>query len=181
MINTSHSPTFYPAKLLEYNAKERTAMIEMKGLTDGIPKGIPAMLAYPIGDDDLDTERLLEKGADIWVFFEQGDTTKPIIAFYRRHGKKKAVVGIRRIRNKIIELLATQAIKLFAPKLISINSDGSINIKAENINIDGAVSINGDITHTGSQTSSGDVVASGISVSQHTHIGNKGRPTSTPN
>ncbi len=166
MINTSHSPTFYPAKLLDYNPKERTANIEMKGLTDGIPKGIPAMLAYPIGDDDLDTERLLVKGADVWVFFEQGDTTKPVIAFYRNHGEKQAVIGIRRIRNKVIELLAQQAIKLFAPKLIKINSDGEIIIKAPKVIIDGDIEHKGNQNTKGKITASSDVVASGISLTK---------------
>lgn len=56
-------PYFYPAKLVSYNPTERTAMIQMDGLTDG-SDGIKATLAYPIGDDDLDTERELLPGAD---------------------------------------------------------------------------------------------------------------------
>ena len=77
----------HPATLVSYDKEMRTAKVTIKGLTDGVDEGITAMLAYPIGDDDLDTERELIAGADVWVFFEQGDTTMPVIAFYRRHGQ----------------------------------------------------------------------------------------------
>ena len=83
-----------PAILVSYDKVKRTAMVNIPGLTDGEPNGIGAMIAYPVGDDDLDTERELIPGADVWVFFENGDTTMPVIAFYRRHGKGRAVTDV---------------------------------------------------------------------------------------
>ncbi|STY95204.1 hypothetical protein [Moraxella atlantae] len=103
------TPYFYPAKLLSYDKHKRTAKISIAGLTDGASDGLTALLAYPIGDDDKDTERELLAGADCWVFFENGDMACPIIAFYRSHSEG-AMVDVRRIRQANIELLARQNI-----------------------------------------------------------------------
>lgn len=116
-------PYFYPAKLIEYNQNERTAQVHIQGLTDGSPNGLTALLAYPIGDDDLDTERELLKGADVWVFFENGDMSAPVIAFYRSHGKGMAVKDIRRIRQENIEVLARSRITLNAKDLVEVNAE----------------------------------------------------------
>lgn len=179
MRTSSHSPIFYPAKLLDYDPKDRIAMISMKGLTDGVPDGIPAMLAYPIGDNDLDTERELIKGADVWVFFEAGDTTKPVVAFYRRHGKGQAVVGTRRIRQEDIELLARLMVLIQAKNLITIRGD-TVHIKASTLKIDADIIHSGDQKTQGKITASTDVVGGGKSLKTHSHIGNLGKPTSQP-
>lgn len=161
-------PYFYPAKLVSYNPKERTAMIQMDGLTDG-SDGIKATLAYPIGDDDLDTERELLPGADVYVFFEQGDLYAPVIAFYRSHGKGRAVTDTRRIRQENIELLARARVTIKAADLVEV--------EAGEVRITGHVVIDGDITHTGNQSTTGtvtaslDVKAGGVSLKQHTHGG----------
>ena len=161
-------PYFYPAKLVSYNPKERTAMIQMDGLTDG-SDGIKATLAYPIGDDDLDTERELLPGADVYVFFEQGDLYAPVIAFYRSHGKGRAVTDTRRIRQENIELLARAR--------VTINASDLVEVHAGEVRITGHVIIDGDITHTGNQNTTGTVTANtdvktgGVSLKQHTHGG----------
>ncbi|MEY2863590.1 MAG: hypothetical protein RLY58_1297 [Pseudomonadota bacterium] len=96
---------FYPAKILSYNAAARTAQISIAGITDGAEDGLKATFAYPVGDDDKDTEREILPGADVYVFFEQSDTGCPVIAFYRSHGEG-ALKDVRRIRQKQIELIA---------------------------------------------------------------------------
>lgn len=146
------NPYFYPAKLLRYHADKRVANIHIDGLTDGIDEGIEANLAYPIGDDDMDTERLLEAGADVWVFFEQGDVYAPVIAFYRSHGTG-AVVDTRRIRQANIELLAGRQMTLSA-------TDG-ITAATKVMTIDADVVINGNLTHNGDSTITGNVNHSG--------------------
>lgn len=166
------SPFFHPAKLVSYDKRGRTAKVTIEGLTDGLPEGITAMLAYPIGDDDLDTERELLAGADVWVFFEQGDTSMPVVAFYRRHGQGRALVNVRRIRQENIELLARTSITLDAKdfihvraKTINIDAD-TLNITAET-NVKGAINqigdyfITGDHTVNGSQTVNGESIAYG--------------------
>lgn len=155
------SPYFHPAKLVSYDKANRTANVAIAGLTDGVPEGITAMLAYPIGDDDLDTERELLPGADVWVFFEQGDTSMPVIAFYRRHGGGQAVVDVRRIRQQNIELLARARITLTAKDLIqmqaqSVTIDAStVTITADNMNV------KAKINHTGSQSTTGTMSVKG--------------------
>lgn len=166
-------PYFYPAKLIEYNQNERTAQVHIQGLTDGSPNGLTALLAYPIGDDDLDTERELLKGADVWVFFENGDMSAPVIAFYRSHGKGMAVKDIRRIRQENIEVLARSRITLNAKDLVEVNAERVV-INAE-MEFNGNITHNGDTTQNGNQTTSGvitgrsDVVGGGKSLKSHAH------------
>ena len=171
------SPYMHPATLVSYDNKKRTAKVTIVGLTDGVDEGITAMLAYPIGDDDLDTERELIAGADVWVFFEQGDTTMPVIAFYRRHGQGRAAIDVRRIRQENIELLARARVTITAKDLVFI--------QASSITIEGNVLIKGNITHDGNQTvsgnitASGDVKAAGKSLKNHVHGGVKGGGSTT--
>lgn len=170
------SPYMQPATLVSYDNINRTAQVSIAGLTDGVSEGITAMIAYPIGDDDLDTERELIPGADVWVFFEQGDTTMPIVAFYRRHGQGRAVVDVRRIRQKNIEVLARATITLKAQDIINMEA-ATINMKASTLNIDanivqkGNYSMTGDQDITGGLTTTKDVVADNISLIKHPHGG----------
>ena len=147
------SPYMHPATLVSYDNKKRTAKVTIVGLTDGVDEGITAMLAYPIGDDDLDTERELLAGADVWVFFEQGDTAMPIIAFYRRHGEERAVIDVRRIRQQNIELLARAKVTITANDLVFI--------KAQQITIEGEVLITGNVTHKGNSSQTGNAAIKG--------------------
>ena len=154
---------FWPAKILSYDQASHTAQVHIAGLTDGLTDGITADFAYPVGDDDKDTERLITLGADVDVYFERGQPENPVIAFYRSH-RAGGMKDIRRIRQKNIELLATQRLYLKAPNVV----------------IDANVTINGDITHTGDQTTTGtitgstDVVGAGKSLASHLHLGVKG-------
>lgn len=161
------SPYLHPATLVSYDKVNRTAQVAIAGLTDGVAGGITAMIAYPIGDDDLDTERELLPGADVWVLFEQGDTSMPIITFYRRHGQGRAVVDVRRIRQKNIELLARANITLSAKDIIdikakTINIDAAtVNLKAGNFNITAQTNAKGDINQVGDYFMSGDQTING--------------------
>lgn len=163
-----------PAILVSYDKVNRTAMVNIPGLTDGEPNGIGAMIAYPVGDDDLDTERELIPGADVWVFFENGDTTMPVIAFYRRHGKGRAVTDVRRIRQKNIELLARSTVNIDATDLVNINAK-TINISADNINMtaktmtitaSNKLVINANIQHTGNLNTIGSISVTGTMTTQ---------------
>lgn len=168
------SPYIHPAKLISYDKVNRTAKVAIVGLTDGVEDGITAMLAYPIGDDDLDTERELLPGADVWVFFEKGDTTMPVIAFYRRHGKGRATIDVRRIRQENIELLARAQITLDAKDIINlkaetINIDAStINLNASNFNITAKTNVKGNIGQVGNYSMQGNQSITG----SHTVNGN---------
>ena len=156
------SPYMHPAKLISYDKANRTSKVTIAGLTDGVEEGITAMLAYPIGDDDLDTERELIPGADVWVFFEQGDTSMPVIAFYRRHGQGLATIDVRRIRQKNIEVLARSRITLDAKDFIhikakTVNIDAStVNLKASNFNITAQTNVKGDIGQIGNYSMQGN-------------------------
>jgi phage baseplate assembly protein gpV len=163
---------FKRAKILSYDAAKRTAQVHIHGLTDGASQGLTATFAYPVGDDDRDTERQIVLGNDVYVFFEDGDESCPVIAFYSSHGTG-AMVDKRRIRQKNIELLATTKAYIDAP---------TIHLKG-NVIIDGDVTHTGNTTHngntsqTGNQTTTGtitgttNVIGGGKSLATHTHGG----------
>ena len=104
---------FIPAKILSYDAATRTAQVHIDGLTDGAEDGLTATFAYPVGHDDRDTEIQVLVGAEVYVFFAGGQLDSPVIAFYRSHGEG-AVVDTRRIRQKNIEILASNSISIEA-------------------------------------------------------------------
>lgn len=107
---------FYRAKILSYNAQNRTANVHIIGLTDGAEDGLTATFAYAVGDDDRDTELKIVAGNDCYVFFESNDPARPVIAFYASHGTG-ALTDIRRIQQKNIELLAQSGINIEAPAI----------------------------------------------------------------
>ncbi|OTG93558.1 hypothetical protein B9T24_13880 [Acinetobacter sp. ANC 4654] len=151
---------FKRAKILSYNAKGRTAKVYIHGMTDGASEGLTATFAYPVGDSDKDTEREILAGEDVYVFFENGEESRPVIAFFSSHGEN-AVIDTCRIRQENIELLARSKVYLEAPV---------IHIKAKLV-------LEGDFEHEGNQKTTGkitateDVVAAGISVKSHPHSG----------
>ena len=151
---------FRNAKILSYDKNKRTAKIHIPGLTDGASDGLTATFANPVGDSDNDTEREINTGEGVYIFFENGEESRPVIAFFFGHGED-VVVDIRRIRQENIELLArTKA-----------------TIEAPTIHLKGKVVIEGDVEHTGNQTTTGkitatvDVVAAGVSGKSHRHGG----------
>lgn len=123
----------YPATILSYDGNKRTARVSIPSVTDGLDEGITATFAYPVGDDDKDTEREILDGAECYVCFLQGDPSSPVIWGYRSHGTG-AVVDTRRIRQENIELLARANI---TAKAKTIEIDGS-----QTVNIHGAAQIN---------------------------------------
>ena len=135
----------YRGKLLSYDAKTRTAMVHVIGLTDGLTGGIEATLMYGLGEDDRDTELQLELDVmrDVFVEFENGDENCPIIVGYASHSKG-AVVDVRRIRQKNIELFAKANIQIEADTL-NIKGSGTINVTSETlVNINApTVAVNG--------------------------------------
>ncbi|MGP5656808.1 hypothetical protein [Psychrobacter celer] len=161
------SPYMHPAKLISYDKVNRTAKVTIAGLTDGVEDGITAMLAYPVGDDDLDTERELLPGADVWVFFEQGDTSMPVIAFYRRHGQGLATIDVRRIRQENIEVLARSTITLDAKDFINIKASkinldaDTVTINASELNINAETNAKGDINQVGNYFMTGNQLING--------------------
>ncbi|OTG87876.1 hypothetical protein [Acinetobacter sp. ANC 3813] len=123
----------WAATILSYDAAARTARISIPTVTDGLDEGIIATFAYPVGDDDKDTEREILAGAECYIFFLQGQPEAPVIWAYRSHGKG-AVIDTRRIRQENIELLARTNI---TAKAKTIEVDGS-----EVVNIHSAVQVN---------------------------------------
>jgi hypothetical protein len=120
---------FYPATLTAYDSATRIGTVMIDGLTDGADQGLDATFAYPIGESDLDTEIKVDSvalPAPVYVFFEAGDPSVPVIASWRGHQDGSAIVDTRRIRQKNIELLATVKAKIVAP-FIEIDGETRIN------------------------------------------------------
>ena len=131
---------FTPAKILSYDAQQRTAQVHIDGLTDGAEDGLTATFAYPVGHDDRDTEIQVLVGAEVYVFFAGGQFDSPVIAFYRSHGSG-AVVDTRRIRQKNIEILADngvliEAIATKVKGVMSVSSNLSVGTGATGTLVD---------------------------------------------
>lgn len=162
--------TFKRAKLLSYDAVKRTAQVHIFGLTDGASQGLTATFAYPVGDDDRDTERQIVEGNDVFVFFDDGDEASPVIAFFSSHGKGN-VLDVRRIRQKNIELLATTKAYLEAPTIHlkgHVLIDGNVTHNGSQTT-SGSVSVNGSISSGATITASSDVLGGGVSLKLHMH------------
>lgn len=118
---------FYPAKIISYNRTKRRCMVSIEPFTRGDDNGIEAQLAYSIADDDLKTEVKLTEGQEVWVFFEAGDLSRPVVAYSRCHGVG-AEVGTRRIEQDKIELIANESIKIMVGgQLISLDEEITIS------------------------------------------------------
>lgn len=148
---------FYPAKVLSYDSQSRTCRVSIEPFTRGSSDGKVAKIAYPIGHDDLDTEIAITAGMDVYVFFEAGNLSSPVVAFCRSHGVGN-VQGVRRIRQKKIELIADEIV---------------LDTKQ--------VTATGDVQVDNTLTANNDVVANGISLVNHSHSGvRSGNGTTTP-
>lgn len=101
----------YPATIASYASATRKVTVHVAGLTDGSESGLPATFCLPIGENDRDSEILINVGDEVWVEFEKGDPAAPIIVGYRTH-TTDVVVGIRRIRQKNIELVADDSLTI---------------------------------------------------------------------
>lgn len=163
---------FKRATILSYNSASRTAQVHIHGLTDGASDGLTATFAFPVGQDDRDTElKILGNGSsnpDVFVFFENGEHESPVIAFFSSHGSGN-IQDIRRIRQKNIEILAEQDINMQAT---------TINITA-NVNFTGKSTFNGDIEQTSGTIKTPDVIVNGKSTKEHKHKDSRGGDTST--
>lgn len=145
---------FFPAKILSVNVDTKTAMVSIPPYTNG-SQGVKAKIAYPMGFDDQNTELLIEGTPDVYVFFEQGRFSAPVIAFYRTHPNST--------KDKLT----------FKQKTIEIHAE-NMHIKAENIHLDGKVTATNNIDVQGNVNAKGDVVGQGKSLTSHTHGGVQG-------
>ncbi|MDC4334752.1 DUF1983 domain-containing protein [Acinetobacter baumannii] len=142
------------AKILSYNAKDRTAQVHIHGLTDGASEGITATFAYPVGDSDLDTEIQIVDGEDVYVFFENGNEERPVIHSYVSHGDG-AIVGVRRIRQDNIEFISKENLK--------VDSGTTVSIKTPLMNVQANTQQTGNSTLTGNSTVVGNTSVAGNS------------------
>ena len=120
----------WPARVISYDPDARTLQVHIHGLTDGSVNGLTAKIAYPIGDDDRDTELQIEDGLDVWVFFEGGDESKPVAWAASSHGTG-TVKNTRRIRQENIELLADGTVKLTGLEKVVIEGGASVEVSAD--------------------------------------------------
>lgn len=173
---------FYPAVLISYDAVSRIGEVTIEGLTDGADRGLEATFAYPVGESDLDTELKIDAvalPAPVWVFFEAGDPSVPVISAWRGHQDGTALVDTRRIRQKNIEVLATANITLQAIDTIVIHSENVV------INANSSVLINSPMTTIdGKATFTDDVVFGGTVKNNGIDIGSThkhpAKPPSSP-
>ncbi|WP_454667859.1 hypothetical protein [Acinetobacter calcoaceticus] len=165
---------FWPARIVSVDRKGRTANVQISPITDGLESGIKATFQYAIGEDDFDTEIQILAGADVYVFFLQGDPYSPVISGYRSRGEG-AEVGHRRIRQENIELLAEANISLKADNEILLEAE-TIRFKAKNIINEGDSKTTGKHEVAGKSNLAGGATINGIEFDVHKH-GNSPGPS----
>jgi phage baseplate assembly protein gpV len=187
---------WHPAVVKSYMPEKHRARVEILGLTDNNTGIYPeAEIAYAIGDVHYDTETLIQPGDAVWVAFAiDGDVRIPIITAYRNPPTGN-MVGTRRFRQKNIELIATDSVKVSAPNILIQSSNTTLDhtqLTATGTNtLQGQTNLDGGATTT---TGSAPVISGGINVQggaiehdgtdigkTHVHItGQPGGNTSTP-
>lgn len=163
---------FYPAKILSYNREKRRCMVHIEPFTRGDENGIEAQLAYSIADNDIRTEVKLTEGQEVWVFFEAGDLSCPVVSYSRGHGEG-AEVGTRRIEQDKIELIANESIKL-------IVGGKQIELTTEEATLSVKTTIKDDLNVDKTVTAKTDVIGGKVSLTKHPHPGIKTGTESSP-
>lgn len=133
-----------------------------------------------LGGSEYFIEHQIDPGDECWIMFSQrcidgwnetgGVANNPIMRF---HSLSDAAIlpGIRSQANKISEF-QNNGVRLRnkdGSKFIWLKNDGTAAITVDTLNIVANVTIEGDIDHTGTQTTSVDVIANGISLVEHVH------------
>lgn len=187
---------WYPAVVTQYIPEKHRARVNIFGLTDGNTGIYPeAEIAYAIGDIHGDTETLIQTGDEVWITFAiSGDARIPIIVAYRNPPSGN-MVGTRRFRQKNIEIIATDTVKIEAPNIIVQSSNTKLDhaqLTATGTNtLQGQTNLDGGATTT---SGSAPVISGGIKVQggtvehdgtdigkTHVHItGQPGSETSAP-
>ena len=185
----------YPAVVVSYDANTRLAKIKLEPLDDGADTQLDAELLYPLGDKSNTAIEVLA-GDFVWVEFEQGDPRYPIIVGYRNQRTGNDDLTRRYHHHGNFEILADNLIKIKGNVKVIVESETveviatTVNVTANNTNINSVVAITGNTSITGNLTvagaisgtggsgasiagnvtvSNGDVVADGISLKTHTH------------
>ena len=185
----------YPAVVVSYDANTRLAKIKLEPLDDGADTQLDAELLYPLGDKSNTAIEVLA-GDFVWVEFEQGDPRYPIIVGYRNQRTGNDDLTRRYHHHGNFEILADNIIKIKGNVKVIVESETveviatTVNVTANNTNINSVVAITGNTSITGNlavagaisgtggsgasiagnvTVSNGDVVADGISLKTHTH------------
>ena len=157
---------FHRAIIKSYDSAKREAKIVIPTIT-GDNVEIEATFMYPVSHDDRDTELKIVANNHVYVFFEGGDVYSPVICGYSSHGTG-AVQGTRRIRQRNIEILADQNIKIHGQ---------SVEVKGNTTFLNNVV-INGSLKVEGSSDLEGTTTIENKAWSSHRHSnGNNGSNT----
>lgn len=193
----------YPGRIVEYFPDTQTANIiicaervfsNIEGLAQTVERatliGVPVhtssgggwSVTFPIAQGDTCLIMLSSVGYDHWMYQDRDGGGKvagqPAPQLRRSFSEDDgfAIVGLNTLPRKIAGYSAvdSQWRNSDASQLVSLNADGTITITGASIEVNGDVTVNGAITATG------DIVGAGISLSTHTHAGDSGGVTGSP-
>lgn len=185
----------YPAIVKEYYPDSHSARVDILGFTSGDSNYPMAEIEYSIGDKWNHTEIKIKSGDYVWVDFINNDIRYPIITGYR-NPQVGCSSGWRRFEHDNFEFKADDTIVLSGKRLQlqfeEIDAVGITTFQNEvttasmlhaAAGVDngggGAVSVQGGMNITGGDvTTDSDMVASGVSLIEHTHDGDSGGTTS---
>lgn len=163
---------FYPAIVQSYDAQKRRARLNIAGLTDGSNVYPEAELLYPMGDAHDDTEIPIEAGDKVYVdFLIDGDWRYPIIVGFRQP-ETGNLVGIRRFRQKRIEMIADEV--LIDCSNLTVTGNAALQ---KNLTVDKETELKQNLSVTGNMSNNGSNVGSSHVHDEH---GDGGGTTSPP-
>lgn len=191
---------YYTSYLTTY-AKQEALLVDVPVMT---MQAGGFMVTFPVkaGDDCL--VLFAQKGYDHWLYSGSSETGlldgTPTPEHYRAFSLMDGIciVGLRPITRAIpnynpndaefrnesnsqkIVLREDGNIDILTSANVNITC-GTANVKADLVNINAPTTkLTGNLEVSGTGKFGGDVTAAGVSVKNHTHTGNEGKPTSPP-
>lgn len=155
---------------------------EFENTPENLPWAEPAQPLFASGKSNVGAFQYPKLESTIWVFFEGGDINYPIMSHATLGGSSNFQTDKYIIKTDAFELVIDEA----GGNTLTINAVKNTNITTPKLTVNGDVDIIGDVSVTGKTvvsdtiTSLVDCISKGISFISHKHIGNLGRPTTTP-
>lgn len=181
-------------KIIKFNKEELTCDVQILEL---IPKSNGGYVEYapilqlPLVIEGTDTSHITFGnivGSECLVHFNDRDIDK---WFKTGETYSPNTTRMHDLSDGFVTLRPYSKVKTFAyyeggieikngNTIIHLNDDGTIDITASTVTINGNIVVNGDLTASGTVTGSTDVIADTISGKTHVHTGNLGTDTSAP-
>lgn len=136
------------------------------GYTDGASSPIRAGICHPLGDRPKRNDFRILKGDAVWIEFNDGDLSSPIVMGFRDKDTGDST-GTRRFEHDNFEVNADDSLNLntksmnFTADTWNVEARSSTTVKTPVYTIDGDLIVTGSIKATGGISARGDIHSDG--------------------